>query len=132
VQSEPSTVLLYDTVMFGAFAVLGLLLGVAALRPMHRRIDQRFGARAGVPLLGVIGLLTGFGIYLGRVQRWNSWAVLESPLPLAREVWGYVADPLAHPQTVSMTVGFGALFVASYVLLTALRPTPDEARRRRR
>ncbi len=132
VRRWPSTVLLYDTVMFGAFAVLGLLLGAAALRPMHRRIDERFGLRGSVPLLGAIGLLTGFGIYLGRVQRWNSWAVLESPLPLAREVWSYVADPLAHPQTVATTVGFGTLFVVSYLLVAGLRPAPDEARRPRR
>jgi hypothetical protein len=39
----------------GSFAVLGLLLGGAALRPVHRRVDGRFGVRGSLPLLATMG-----------------------------------------------------------------------------
>ena len=131
-EAEPRARLLYDALLIGALGLLGLLLGAAALRPMHRRIDERFGALGSVPLLVVMGLLTGFGVYLGRVRRWNSWAVLEDPVPLLTDVWMRLSDPLAHRGTLAVTVGFGGFFVLSYLLAVGLRPTRVPARPTRR
>ena len=68
-------------------------------------------------LLGVIVVLGSFGIYLGRVQRWNSWDVLVHPFPLAEQIASGLLDPLAHPRPISLTVLFTSFLLASYIVL---------------
>ena len=132
VSRRSTAALLYDSLMFGAFAALGVLLGAAALWPVHRRVPERLGRRAGHLFLVAMGVLTGFGVYLGRVERWNSWSVIQDPVRLGRDIWARIADPLAHPETLVVTLGFGACFLVAYVVLVGLRPASHRAGRRAR
>ena len=38
-------------------------------------------------------MLSGFGVYLGRVERWNSWNFWQTPRALARSL----IEPLQNP-----------------------------------
>ena len=44
------------------------------------------------------------GLYLGRVLRWNSWDIFTRPGALLGDVLAGLADPLAYPRALSMTV----------------------------
>ncbi len=59
--------------------------------------------------------LAGFGIYLGRYIRWNSWSIMTQPMILTRSLWTSLHDPLA--QKVALTYGFGlaTLYVSFYI-----------------
>ena len=62
-----------------------------SLRRMQRLVVERSGARAGWALVGAVSLLTGAGVYLGRVLRWNSWDLLSRPDALLAETRANVA-----------------------------------------
>ena len=57
-------------------------------------------------------LLTSFGIYLGRFERWNSWDVVSRPGPLLRSVADRLTDP--DPRTAGVTAVFIAFLALAY------------------
>ena len=120
VQADSAARLAFDLVVYGCFGLLGLQLGAAALRPLHRLVERRWGRRPGHAFVVVVALLTAVGVYLGRVQRWNSWSVLQDPAPLLESVWAGVSDPLAHPVALAGVILFAILFLAAYAIALRL------------
>jgi uncharacterized membrane protein len=106
---------LYDVVLLSAAAWTGLLLGLTSLFLMHA-LARRFigGVNAWAVVVAVLAL-SSFGIYLGRVQRWNSWDVFVRPGSLFGEIAGGLLDPLSHPRPIAVTVIFTAFLLASYL-----------------
>jgi uncharacterized membrane protein len=108
---------LYDVVLLSAAAWAGLLLGLVSLFLMHVVWRQRLGAATAWGL--VVGVLatSSFGIYLGRVQRWNSWDLFIRPSSLVARIAQGLLDPLAHPRPMALTVLFTAFLLASYLVV---------------
>jgi uncharacterized membrane protein len=119
--------LLVDGSAIGVFALTGLLLAFASFQRMHRLVVDRLGARAGWALVGSVSLLTGVGVYLGRVLRWNSWDLISRPDALLADLVAPLGDPLAYQRPLAVTVGFGLCFLVWYVGLWRL--TVSRARR---
>jgi uncharacterized membrane protein len=109
-----------DAITIAAFAMCGLLLAFASLRRMQALVTERFGGLAGWSLIGVVSLLTGFGVGLGRVLRWNSWDVVSRPEALLVDIATRVSDPLAHERLLGVTVGFSLAFLLWYVCVWRL------------
>jgi uncharacterized membrane protein len=101
-------------------AMTGFVLGFVSLFLMHavaRRILGQFGSW--VFIAGVAGL-SGFGIYLGRFMRFNSWDVVFQPLKLYRDIGNWANDPLANPTTSVFPFLFATFLFTAYVMLYAL------------
>jgi uncharacterized membrane protein len=104
--------ILYDVLLLSAAAWVGLLLGMASLFLMHA-VARRFLGVVNAWAL-VVGALaaSSFGIYLGRVQRWNSWDVFVRPGALLGEVAnGFHARPIA------LIILLTSFLLASYLVL---------------
>jgi uncharacterized membrane protein len=103
---------LYDVLLLSAAAWAGLLLGLTSLFLVHA-VARRFLGIANAWAL-VVGILaaSSFGIYLGRVQRWNSWDVIVRPDALLRGL----ADGL-HARPIALTVLLTSFLLASYLVL---------------
>ncbi len=69
----------FDLGMILTFALSGLFLGIVSLRTMHDLVRPKLGAVIGWLFVAVASLLSGFGVYLGRFQRLNSWDLLTKP-----------------------------------------------------
>ena len=64
-------------VYIGIGFFMGILFGLLSLRIIHRLLCRRFTSWVSQTLcMAVIFLLTGYGIYLGRFVRLNSWNVI--------------------------------------------------------
>jgi len=102
---------LYDVLFLSAAAWTGLLLGFTSLFLVHA-VARRLLGVAGAWAL-VVGVLaaSSFGIYLGRVQRWNSWDVFVRPGALL----GRLADGL-HAAPLALTVLLTSFLLASYLV----------------
>lgn len=112
-----SVPLLYDVLLISAAAWAGLLLGLTSLFLIHAVARRLVGApNAWALVVGVLGL-SSFGIYLGRVQGWNSWDVIVHPAALARQIGSGLLDPLAYPRPIGLTVLFTSFLLASYIVL---------------
>jgi uncharacterized membrane protein len=115
-----SNLVLYDTVMLFILALCGLLLGAVSLRWMQLVAARRFGlwfSRAFV--LMALGM-TGFGIYLGRFLRWNSWDLVTNPLSLLQDISPHLLHPLIYWRTWAMTLLFALALSFVYWLLAGL------------
>jgi len=107
---------LYDVLLLSAAAWTGLLLGLTSLFLMHAVARRLVGAvNAWALVVGVLAL-SSFGIYLGRVQRWNSWDVFVRPGSLLGEIASGLLHPLSHPRPIAVTVLFTSFLLASYLV----------------
>jgi uncharacterized membrane protein len=79
-----------------------------------------FGALASWFFVAAALAATGFGVYLGRFQRWNSWDILVDPLGMARQVLIYALNPFDHPRTLGVTLLFAAFLFVAYLTITLL------------
>jgi uncharacterized membrane protein len=114
----------FDVVLFTAFAWTGALLGFLSLYLMQVVVRQLAGGRLSWAFVGASLLASGFGIYLGRSLRWNSWDFLTRPDALLSDVWARVSDPLAYPRSFGMTVALTALLSVLYLVLYAFAQLP--------
>lgn len=110
-----------DLSLFLLVALTGFMLGFMSLYLMQSVVAQRWGQVAGWGLIAAATGLSGFGIYLGRILRWNSWDALIHPLQLTGSVGHWAVHPLANP---GVNLAFPALFALflflGYVMLYAL------------
>ena len=110
----------YDVVLLVLFAWNGLLLAFVSLRLVQRSVAARAGAILGWTTVIVAFVLSGFGVSLGRFQRWNSWDLFSRPTALIADVASRVLNPLAHPRTAAVTVLFAMVLLLVYLALIAL------------
>ena len=110
----------YILAMLLSCAATGTLIGYISLMDVHAAIERRFGFTTGWLLALSSLMLCGFGIYLGRFLRWNSWDALTRPLDFVRTVIGQFVDAGPHPHPVPVTLIFGGGLVLGYVALRVL------------
>jgi uncharacterized membrane protein len=110
----------YDLSMFLAFAFTGLLLGLTSLHLMHTVVEERSGRLVGWLFVVAAMGLSGFGIYLGRFMRWNSWDVIINPLSLAQDLFSLVRHPIQNIESYFISAVFAAIFLLGYIIIISL------------
>ena len=64
--------------------------------------------------------ISGFGVSLGRFQRWNSWDLFLQPATLLADVGSRLLFPLSHPRTTAVTVLLASFLLLAYLTIVAL------------
>jgi uncharacterized membrane protein len=105
----------YDLLMLLSFALVSLWMGFQSLQLVQVWIARKSSSLMAWSFVAVSLFLSGFGIYLGRFLRWNSWDIISNPGSLLGDIWERFADPLAHGQTWGVTLGFGGLLLVAYL-----------------
>lgn len=113
-----------DLLLILICALTGLVLGFVSLYLMQSLVRRRFGQIAGwLFVVGVAGL-SGFGIYLGRFLRFNSWDIVARPLKLYHGISNWAANPLANSNTGTFPLLFAIFLLLAYVMLYTLTHLP--------
>lgn len=103
----------FDVVMLTSFAWTGLVLGFVSIYLIQSIARRRAGAIAcWAVALGSLGL-SGLGIYLGRVLRWNSWDLAVQPTAVLADV----AERLQSPKLIGMSVAMATFLTLAYATL---------------
>lgn len=102
-------------------AIAGLLIGVKCVQLVQDAVERLFGAAAGRRAVHLIAVLTAFGIYLGRVKRWNSWTILEEPHTLWHAVHAAPSQPGRLGLALLGTAAFAVAFSLVYRILVGPR-----------
>ncbi len=110
----------YDSLLVFSFALTGLLVGLASLYQIHRVIENFFGRRTGWIFIVSMLLATGFGIYIGRILRWNSWDLFVHTIPLMADVRNHFFSSTA----MGVTFLFSAFTGIAYLFLFFLMHVP--------
>jgi uncharacterized membrane protein len=112
-----NAMLWYDLIMNAAFAFMGHFIGLVSMWLVHQTCALAWGkARSLALVLGAI-FLSGFGIYLGRFSRLNSWDVLISPRRVAAEV----AEATLDPKAILFSAAFSLFILLTYATLATFK-----------
>lgn len=119
-RQRPPVPLWFDALLFAGFALVGCTLGWGAMEQAHTRLAREVGRRRAAIAMAVLFPLVGFGVYLGRFERWNSWDLVTRP----RALLGGVLSAAGEPTAIAFSAGFGLFMAAGYLTLFAPRPAP--------
>jgi uncharacterized membrane protein len=133
-QKSAVSPLWFDALILFSTGLAGLLVGFVSLRMVQLIISASFTRAWGwVISLGVL-MLSGFGIYLGRFARYNSWDILASPHRLIFDVQSVALDPVSNRRALAISAVFAAFLAVTYLGTIALgqlrlprRPPPPPA-----
>ena len=120
IEELPQVPLWYDVALIASCAGTGLLLGYSSLADVQAVIARKVSVRAGWAVALSAFFLSGFGIYLGRFLRWNSWDAVANPLELFADIAEHLLDPLYYARTFGVTVIYGVALLLGYVALRVL------------
>lgn len=110
-----------DVLVVTSFAWNGLILCLLSLLDMHDLIERRLSKqKAFMVIIGVL-FLCGFGIYLGRFLRWNSWDIIQHPDLLLKDILLRCIYPMQHLKTWGVTLGFGGFLSLGFWMLREFR-----------
>jgi uncharacterized membrane protein len=79
-----NALLWYDIILNSTFAFIGHMIGLISLLILHRTIRRRYNPRWGWAFAVIAIGLGGYGIYLGRFERLNSWDIVREPVRTLR------------------------------------------------
>jgi uncharacterized membrane protein len=116
----PGPLLWLDLVLLFSAGLLGVALSLQSLCTIER-FYLRYMHPRWLPLLRIT-LLTAsaYGIYLGRIGRWNSWDLVVQPLALLRDIFSDLRHPLRNREAWQLTALFAVLQIGSYYLSRSL------------
>ncbi|MFD2564589.1 DUF1361 domain-containing protein [Aquimarina rubra] len=107
----------FDVLLILSFAINGLIVGFASLRTMQELLQKHFSRKTTYFITHLTLLLCGFGIYMGRILRWNSWDLLQNPMDILGDIFQRVIFPIEHINTWAFTIGFGGFLIITYHLI---------------
>lgn len=103
----------FDVLLLTSFSWSGIALGFLSMNTMQAIWENRFNSCVSWVFIFCCCLLSGFGIYLGRFLRYNSWDIVRNPAALIADV------PLSLMQfkTIGFSLGYGLFLFLSYSFL---------------
>ena len=116
-QERAGVPLYYDLVLLFMAAWNGLLMGLFSLRNIERLLLKRFSVIQVRPMILSCFVLCGFGIYLGRYDRYNSWHLVTQPLDLIEGILSKIISPASHPRVWAVTILFAVVLLLIYETL---------------
>lgn len=104
----------YDVLLVSTIAWNGLLLTLLSVNLVHRKLQGHFSEVLlwlGIP---VLFLSAGYGIYIGRFVRLNSWDAFLRPLCVLHYLVMDIFHPFHHPKAILVTMIVCILLSLSY------------------
>ena len=114
IKNVDAPLLWFDTITLFLFAQTGLLAGLYSTLVVHRMLRPVTGTWPTWVLMLGSQVLSGFGIYLGRFGRWNSWDVLTKPLALVDALAAASQNHLGLKLTLAYGFVLAVLYMAFY------------------
>jgi uncharacterized membrane protein len=111
---RPGAPLWFDLVLLVSFAWNGAILGLLSLKDMQVLVAKRYTERKGWWFAIIALLLSGFGVYLGRYLRWNSWDIVAQTQMLTSDLWFILSKPMQNAQAYGFTILFAAFQIFIY------------------
>ena len=104
----------FDASLIMSFAWNGLIVGFLSLMQIHKmlvlKLDAKWSWLVIIPLL----VISSFGVYLGRFERWNSWDLITNPFQLFENIFNLILHPFRNKQAVGVTIVFSVFLITSY------------------
>ncbi len=103
----------FDIILNSSFAFVGHFIGLISIFMIHKIVWNLFNRLFSWIYISIAMLFGGFGIYLGRFIRMNSWDVLVNPLDTIAEIIFHFFDLKA----LSFSILYGFFIFLTYIAL---------------
>lgn len=101
-----------DMLILSSFSFAGFYVGLLSLQHIHQLVIAKYTNKTGNIFIVTISFLSAFGIYLGRILRFNSWDIISKPLELAyKSIYA-----LFSFETIIYTLQLGIIILISYII----------------
>lgn len=101
-----------DLIILSSYSLIGFAFGLISI--IHfEKIAQNFITKNKVhTIIQVICFLCGFGIYIGRILRYNSWDIIGNPIDLVEDLF----QQAISFKSILFTVLFGVFIYFSFLI----------------
>ena len=107
----------YDLMLLYLSAACGVAMGFASLRRIVLFLRSHVPSRLLRWVAPVAMLACGYGMYLGRVERWNSWDVVAQPGSLLAAIFSHFRHPFREAEVWGMSALFAAALYVLYLMV---------------
>jgi uncharacterized membrane protein len=114
-----TALLWYDIILNSAFSFIGHMIGLISLVLLHRTIRRMYRESLARVFVVAAILLGGYGIYLGRFERLNSWDVFRHPLATLE----VMLVNLLNLKAVLFSLSFAFFIFLTYLIVYAFSET---------
>lgn len=104
---------LFDAMILTCFTVAGFYAGIVSMLQIHALLEIKYSQKTCNYLIIILCYLISFGIYLGRILRFNSWDILSKPVAL---FWN-ILKSLLHIEAYLFTIVMGTLILLIYAFI---------------
>lgn len=118
-KSRPPVPVWLDLMLLFSAAFTGLMLGLFSLFEIQTSLRRWISARASFVFTLPAIVLCGFGIWLGRFYRFNSWDVVSNPSALFRGLFKIFTTRADLVFAFKITACFSGLLLLGYLILLA-------------
>jgi len=101
----------HDIIMLFSYAEVSLFNGLVSLYWIHRSWRRVFERKTANSLLLISLPLAGFGVYLGRVRRMNSWDIIHEPRAIINHLFESLLDRTAWVFAMEIGMLLGILYL---------------------
>lgn len=102
----------YDFILLSVFTIIGFYTGLKSIFRINKMILMQYSTKISNTFLITTSYLSAYGIYLGRVLRFNSWDVINNPLELLNSL----IECLFKAESLVFTAIIGTIIFLSYIL----------------
>jgi len=113
----------YDLMLIASFAWTGLMLGFASLSVVQDFLRKRMKTWKAWSLIILAIGLCGFGVFLGRFQRWNTWDILTNPMSLVEDLGHILLHPVQFANQLGLAIVLSVFLLLGYLTITVLAKT---------
>lgn len=107
----------FDLLLVTTGAWNGLLLGIVSLMQVEQFLLGHMQRKRVNRLIILSFILCGYGVYIGRYLRFNTWDTVTNPQTLLQTIASHVFLPHEHLSVWAFTISFGAMFGIVYYTL---------------
>lgn len=108
---------LFDAVLLTCFTIAGFYAGITSLFHIHQLVEMKYSATKSKLIILAICYLSSFGVYLGRILRFNSWDILSHPIDLFYNSIKSIMNIETYSFTILLGTSILLIYGISYLFL---------------
>ncbi|SFD17467.1 DUF1361 domain-containing protein [Algibacter pectinivorans] len=105
-----------DILVIMAFALTGIMLFYLSINDMKTMLLNLTSKKKANYISSTTIFLSGFGVYLGRFLRYNSWEIISNPKVLFIDILNIAVQPFDHQEAWLFTILFGLFLTLGYCI----------------
>lgn len=112
----------HEQLTFFGYAISALLAGMVSMYWIKQLWVKYTSVKTSWIALIISIALSGYGIYLGRIERWNSWDIIAQPFSLVE----YILRSMTYRITWMFVVEYGLFVAFCYAMVWSLAGEEEE------